>query len=199
MIFFPHGNLRNLGENFHKYIFVISFSYLILFFINFHSYLTILLLQGVYVFYQVEYPLTASLKHTSHSSCFKELLLLIPKEKKGNLTFIHGLGLPLPVCDAVSSCDHPLWRDDGPTTDMLLPSFQRHLNCKDLKWEQVKVLGSPQTWRLSIFWKIDPDIFFINVRNHGLGRSKTHPTIAQKKRSSAGSRKFPTLAHRRGS
>lgn len=25
---FSHGNLRNLGENFHKYVFVVRFSYL---------------------------------------------------------------------------------------------------------------------------------------------------------------------------
>lgn len=73
------------------------------------------------------------LKHTSHSPHFKELLLMIPREKKGSLTFTHGLGLPLPVCHAVSSCNHPLWRDDSPTANMLLPSFQRHLKCKDLK------------------------------------------------------------------
>lgn len=59
MIFFFHWNLGKLGENFHKYIFVMLFLTWILFFINVHSYLTTSARD--YVFYQVEYPLTTSL------------------------------------------------------------------------------------------------------------------------------------------
>lgn len=132
------------------------------------------------------------LKYTSHISMFwYNYCCWI--QRRGRVVWCSPWSRPsLPVCNAVSSCNHPLCSDDGPTTDVLLPSFQRHLICKKPKWEQVNVLGPllpPQTWRLNIFCKTDPNILQILEIMDCEGVKPIQWQL--RKKSSVGTRRFP--------
>lgn len=136
--------------------------------------------------------------YITHFHVVIELLLLIPKEKVDNLAFIHELGLSYLFATqwaaVITHCAEM----------MVPPQMCFCLRFRDT-WITKSLSGSKsmpcdpshKTWRLSIFWKIGPDVLYTNIRSCGVWRSKICPITAQK--GSVGTRILPTLVYRRGS